>query len=139
MNDSFRMRRFQRIGYVNSDFQQIIQRQGLPVDAVLQRRALQQFHGDERRSAVFVDVVNRADIGMIQRRSGLRLAPEAFQRRLVLHHFARQEFQRHLPPQLGILRAINHAHSAAANFLDDAVMRDDLPGRKIRVSHERKL
>ena len=139
MHDPFRVRGIQRIRHVNPDFQQVIERQRLPVDAMLQRCALQQFHGDERRAAFFIYVVNRADVGMIQRRSGLRLAAETLQRGSILHHFARQKFQRHLAPQLGVFRAVHHAHAAAANFLDDAVMRNHLSGRKVSVSHEPEL
>ena len=98
---------------------------------MLQRRTLQQFHRDEGRSAVFVNVVDRANVRMIERRSGLRLAAESFERCFVLYYLARQEFQRHLPAQLRVFCAIHHAHSATADFFDDAVMRDDLPSWKV--------
>ena len=46
--------------------------------ALLQRFTLEQLHGDERR--IRADVVNRADIRVIQRRGGARLALKPFDR-----------------------------------------------------------
>ena len=48
-------------------------------DAVLQRHAVQKLHGDERLAVLLADVVDRADVGMVQRGGGLRLALEAAQ------------------------------------------------------------
>jgi hypothetical protein len=41
---------------------------------VLEGGALKVFHGDERLSAIFADVVNRADVGMIERGGCLSFA-----------------------------------------------------------------
>ena len=62
----------------------LIERHRLAVDAMLQRDALQQFHGDERHAGVLVNVVNGADAGMIQRGGGLRFALESRERGFVL-------------------------------------------------------
>jgi hypothetical protein len=37
-----------------------------PCDAVLQGRALKKLHNDERSAVLFADVVNCADVGMVQ-------------------------------------------------------------------------
>ena len=104
-------------------------------DAILQRHALHQFHRDERDALVLVDVVNRADIRMVQRRGSARLALKSLERSRVGRHAQRHKFQRHLPPQLRILSAIHHAHPAAADLFDDAVMRYNPPNVRIRLSH----
>ena len=67
-----------------------------------------------------------ADVGMIQRRSGLRFALKTSQCLLVLGHRIGQEFQRDEPVQPGVLGLIDHTHPAAAEFFDDAVMRINL-------------
>ena len=46
---------------------------------LLQRLAFEQFHGDERLAFVFVNVVNGADVGVIQRRGSARFALEALE------------------------------------------------------------
>jgi hypothetical protein len=44
---------------------------------MLEGHAVEEFHGDERMPLVFADVVDGADVGMIQGRGSLRLALEA--------------------------------------------------------------
>ena len=44
---------------------------------MLQRHAIQKLHGDERFAVLFVNFVDRADVGMVQSRGGLRFALEA--------------------------------------------------------------
>jgi hypothetical protein len=52
---------------------------GRPGNAALQRRAVEMFHGDERFSVLFANVVNCADVRMIERGSGLRFTLKASQ------------------------------------------------------------
>ena len=99
---------------------------GLPGDAVLERLAIQKLHGDERLAVVLADLVDRADVRMVQRRRGTRFAPEAFQRLRVAGHFLGQELQGHEAAKVGVLGLVDHTHPAAAELLDDAVMRDGL-------------
>ncbi len=60
--------------------------QGLHVEtaitgnSLLQRGALQILHGDEGAAVLFSDVMNRADVGMIQGRGGPGLALKTVQR-----------------------------------------------------------
>ena len=49
-------------------------------DDVLERRAIEKFHGDEGAAVVFADVVDGADVGMVQRGGGAGFALEAFER-----------------------------------------------------------
>ena len=79
MDDSLAVRRLERVGDVDADFEQCVELHRLAVDAMLQRHALQQFHGDERHARVPVNVVNGADAGMIQCGGRLRLALESFE------------------------------------------------------------
>ena len=49
---------------------------GAAVDAVLERLAVEKFHGDEGLAVLFADVVNGADVGMVERGGGLGFALE---------------------------------------------------------------
>ena len=89
---------------------------------MFQRCAIQILHGDERFSVLFADVVNRADVGVIQCRCGLRLALESGQRLRVAGNLLRQELQRDKAVKARVLRFVDHAHTTAAEFLDDAVV-----------------
>jgi len=54
---------------------------------VFQRHAVEKFHGDECLTVVFADVVDGADVRMIESRRGLRLALETGERLRVSGNF----------------------------------------------------
>ena len=63
-------------------------------DAVLERLAVQKFHGDEGFARLLADVVNRADVGMIQGGRGLGFAPKALEGLRIVGDVVGQEFER---------------------------------------------
>jgi hypothetical protein len=71
MDNAFRVRGVKPVGNVNRDIQQFLQFHGPAGDVVFQRLAFQILHCDECLSAFFADVVNGADVVVIQRGSGL--------------------------------------------------------------------
>ena len=95
-------------------------------NAMLQRHAVQKLHGDEGLAVLLADVVNGADVGMIQRGRGLRFALKAGQRLRIAGNVFGQELQGDEAVQPRVLGLVNHAHPAAAQLLDDAVVRDGL-------------
>jgi hypothetical protein len=91
---------------------------------MLQGHAIQKFHGDERMAAFLSNVVNGADVGMVQSGSGLRLSLETAEGLRISGNFIGQKLQSYKAVQASVLGLVNDAHSAAAEFLDDAVMRN---------------
>jgi len=75
---------------------------------------------------VFSDVINGANVRMVQRRSCLRLTLESGECLRVSSDLIWQELQGHEAMQPDVLRLVHHAHPAPAEFLDDAVVRDGL-------------
>jgi hypothetical protein len=69
---------------------------------------VQKLHRDEGVPVLFTDVVDCADVGMVQRRRGLRLSLEPGERLWVSRHFLRQELQRHEAVQAGVLGFVHH-------------------------------
>jgi len=67
VNDSFGVRGVQPIRGVNRDCKQLLQFHRPTCNSVLQCLAFQEFHSDERLTVLFANVMNGADIGMIQR------------------------------------------------------------------------
>src|SRR5437899_2929020 len=63
---------------------------------------------------------------MIQRRCSLSFTSKAGERLRIASNILRQELQRDKAMQAGVLRLVDHTHPAAAQLLDDAVMRDGL-------------
>ena len=72
------------------------------------------------------DVVDGADVGVVERRSGTSFAPEAFQCLWILGYIIGQELESHETPELGVLGLINHPHAAATELFNDAIARDGL-------------
>ena len=106
--------------------QQRVQFHRTPRDQVLQGHALQIFHGDKRLAVFLANVVNGADVGMVQRGSRLRLALKAAERLGILGHFIGQKFERDKTMQPRVFGFVNHTHAAAAQLLDNAVVRNGL-------------
>ena len=74
----------------------------------------------------FADFVDGADVGMIQSGRRSRLAPEAFQRLRIFGQLVGQELQGDEAAELSVLGLVDHTHPAAAELLDDAVVRNGL-------------
>ncbi len=95
-------------------------------ETVPQRLALEQFHRDEGLALVLVDVVDRADVGVLERGGGPRLAPQPLECLRVPAELLRQELQRHAAAELQILGFVDDTHAAAAELPEDTVVRDRL-------------
>jgi hypothetical protein len=67
MDNFLLMRRIERIGNLDRQFEQVGQFERLAGNPVLQRAPLEQLHREEPRPLVLADVIDRADIGMVQR------------------------------------------------------------------------
>jgi hypothetical protein len=64
---------------------------------------------------------------MVQGRGGLRLSLKAGKRLRIARHCIGQEFKRDEAVKAQVFRLVDHAHSAAAKFFDDSVVRDGPP------------
>src|SRR5579862_408355 len=95
-------------------------------DPMLQSHAIEKFHHDISVPFVLTYIVNGAYVGMVQRGCSLRFAAKACQSLGIARNVLRQELEGNKAMQAGVLGLVDHTHSAAAQFLDDAVMRDRL-------------
>ncbi len=97
-----------------------------PSDAMLQRHAVQKLHGDERFAVLFPNVINRADVWVVQCGRGLSLALKAGECLRFTGNLLRQELESDETMQPRVLSLIDNTHPTAAQFLDDAIVRDGL-------------
>jgi hypothetical protein len=67
VDDAFAMGGIESIGNLDGQTQQDIGRDGFLRDAMLQRLAVERLHHNKSLAALFADVVNSADIWVIQR------------------------------------------------------------------------
>src|SRR5260370_6414973 len=93
---------------------------------MLQRQSIQNLHDEEWMVVLLPDLVDSADVRMVQRGSSLGFSLEASQRLGVFGYFLGQELQRDKSVEGYVFRLVDDTHTAATEFLDDAVVRDGL-------------
>ncbi|MGB9403375.1 MAG: hypothetical protein WCA98_07540 [Candidatus Acidiferrales bacterium] len=86
----------------------------------------------KRRALVLADFVDGADIRMVQSRCGLRFALETGDSLRILRHVVGQKLEGNEAMKADVLGFIDDAHAAAAQFVDDAVVRDGLANHRQR-------
>ena len=84
-------------------------------------------------AVVLLDRMDGADVGVIEGRSGARLALKALEQLAVLGHFGRKKLQSHVAAELRILGFINNAHAARAQLSENLVMQERLADQPILV------
>ena len=77
MNNAFGVRGVQPIGYINCDGQQPFKVHRTARDDMFERLPVQKFHGDEGPAALLVNLVDCANVRMIEGGGSLRLTLEA--------------------------------------------------------------
>src|SRR6266849_26402 len=92
----------------------------------LQRHAIQEFHGYEGTAVLLANVVNRADVGMVQCGCGLGFALKTGECLRVTGNLLGQELEGDEAMQPRILGLVDNTHTASAELLDDAVVRNGL-------------
>jgi hypothetical protein len=105
-------------------------RKGPAAQPVGQGLSLQQLHGDEELAVVLADLVDLADVRVIDGGGGAGLAPEALARRLV---GLRDGLDRDLAAQAEVLGREHDPHPALPEPAEDAVAAESARGeRRIR-------
>ena len=97
---------------------------------MLQGRAIEIFHGDERSAVLLANVVNRADVGVVQGGSRLRLALETGQSQRIAGHFVWEELECDKTVKASVFGFVHDTHAATAKFFEDVVVRN-LPTTQI--------
>ena len=131
MHNALRTCRLKRVRDLDAELQQGREFQGTAADPLVQGFALEQFHHDEVLAFVMIDLVDRADAGMVEGRGGPGLALKAFEHGRVLRHLRRQELDGDVPAELGVLRLVDDAHAATAELRGDLVVRDGLANHSV--------
>ena len=111
MDDAAFVRVVERVGDLPADGRRFVERQRTLLDALGQRRAVDQLHHE----IVGADVVERRDVGMIERRDHLRLAREP------LTEFLGRDLDGGVARQARVFGAIHLAHPPGADRADDLV------------------
>ena len=93
-------------------------------ESLPQRLAREQLHRDEGLAVGLVDVVNRADMRMVQRRRGARFALEPVEGRPVTGDFGGQELEGDLATEPGVFGPVDDTHPAAPEAIENPIVGD---------------
>ena len=94
-----------------------------PPQALRQRLALEELHGDEQLAALLADLVDLADVWMIHARGRARFTPEALARRLVAGQ-RRHRLQGDRALETLVARRVHDAHSALPQLAHHRIAAD---------------
>jgi hypothetical protein len=114
MNDPLAVGGIESVSGLNCQPQQYVRLQRLSGDAVFESCAAQKLHGYKSLPVLITDVVNRADVGMIQCRCGLGFSLKAGESLWVSGNFRRQELEGNETMQPRVFSFVNHTHTTAA-------------------------
>ena len=103
---------------------------GTATHAFVERLALDVLHRDERSPVRLADFVDRADVRVIESGRAARLSHETPRGDWIRRRAGRQELQRDAPAQLRVVREIDFAHPAGAEFGADDVAAEYRAGRQ---------
>ena len=113
---------------LQGDLERLAQGEWRAFETRLQGLALVQRHGDEQLPVGGrADLVNGADVGMIECRGCACFEQESLLRLGLRAQMRRQEFQRDVASQAFVTRAVHEAHGAGGERLDDEILRHGAP------------
>jgi hypothetical protein len=135
MDDTFGVSGVECVGDVERDGKHRFQVHGASVDRVLESFALEALHSDEGVATVFANVVNGANVGMIQSGSSFSLASKTLESLRIVRDVLRQKFQGNEAIEPRVLGFVNHTHTTAAKFFYNAVMRYSLAFQRRGIGH----
>src|SRR5215831_18737416 len=133
MNDSLAMGRVQRISNLDAKRQNHLRIERAPRDTLFQSHPFQQLHGNERLAVLFADVVNGADVRVIEGGSSLGFALKAGERLGIAGYLIGEELEGNKTVKPSIFSLVDHAHATATELLNDAVVGDGLADHSAEI------
>jgi hypothetical protein len=121
MDDAGPMRGRQRVGHLNRDGQRLGDRERAFRNPRLERLAVEILDDEKREALVFADVVERADVRVLERRDQPRLALEALAELRVGGERRRQDLQGDDAIETRVVGSIDLAHSALPERREDLI------------------
>ena len=121
MDDPLSVSGIERVSHLDRDLERGVGGERPACEPVAQRLALEPLHHDEERALRLADVMDRTDVGMIQRRRCPRFPLESPQTLPVAVHLGRQDLDGDFAPEARVARGVHLAHAAGADERDDLV------------------
>jgi hypothetical protein len=114
VDDAFGVGGVESFSDLRGDAKEAIEFDWLSGDEMLKGGAVKEFHGDEGAAVFFADVVDGADVGMVEGGRGFGFAAETLEGLAVGGEFFGKKFESDEAVEAGILDLIDHTHTASA-------------------------
>src|SRR5216684_1032816 len=111
-----------RVGNLRAQIEHRLRRQPLRRNPLAQRFAWNVFHGDIGLAIDFTDLVNRANVRMIEGGSGTGFAKNSRASFLIGEGSHRRQLERDVAVEFLVVGTKDHAHTARASLLQDDVV-----------------
>ena len=128
VNDPLGVGGIQALRNLDRQVQDLVGGERLAEDALLQRFPLQELHRNEVLPLVLIDLMDGADIRVVEGRSSLRFPLESFNCMTVLGYCLGEELQGDKAAQGSVLGFVDDTHPSAAQFLNYPIVRNGLTG-----------
>jgi hypothetical protein len=129
------MSRIKRICNWHTQIKSFLHFERLAANLMLERLPFEQFHSDEGPAAFLANVMNGADIRMIEGRRRLGLAAETFQGLRIPRKLVGKKLKRDEAIEAHVLGPIHHAHPSATKHFHDSVVRNGAANERIGFGH----
>ena len=90
-----------------------------------QAASLQKLQHEKRSPFGLFDIVNRADVEVVEGGGETRFTPEAIAGFAIVEQIVRKKLQRNAAAKLRILRSVDDPHATLAQFFQDAILGDN--------------
>jgi hypothetical protein len=104
------------IGNLDGERQKNVRFQGMPGHAMLERHTVEKFHGDEGVAVLLADVVDGADIGVVQSGCGFGFTLKTGERQGIAGKIVGQKLKGDETMQANIFGFIDHAMPPSPSF-----------------------
>ena len=121
MHDALTMSFVERIDDLNAIAQDLLDRKRPLQQTISECLAFQIFHDEKIRAVLVADIVERADVRMIQTRHGVRFALHALPQLCIANQIGAQDFDGYITTEFGIARQIHLTHTARAELRADFI------------------
>ena len=126
------------VGDLESEMEKCLQIQRPTANLGCQRLAFEQLHGDKALSILLSNVINGANVWMVQGGGSFSFALESSDGLGIAGKLIGQELQGNEAVKPRVLGFVDDTHTAAAQLLDDAVVQDGLTDELGRRGHWRE-
>ena len=121
MNNAVIVCRDQRISDLPGVLQCIVHTKRAHGDAVVERLTLDVLHDQEVRAVLVADIVQGADVGMVETGNGVGFTTEARQPLRITGEVFRKDLDGDGPSETGVGSLVDFAHPARTDLADDLI------------------